>query len=105
MGGCFTLLVKCALFYIAVSKAKNMMTFIDPTFVSIEKAYDFDHDDPVMLGDMPKTMISIMNGEGATPEATVPMDKVSRKYVHIYIDNIFKTYDDAKEETVEILKS
>ena len=88
-----------------MSKAKNMMEFIDPTFVTIEKAYDFDHDDPVMLGEMPKTMISIMNGEGETPDATVPMDKESRKYVHVYIDNIFKTYDDDNEETVEILKS
>ena len=32
------------------------------------------------------------------------MDEESRKYVHVYIDNIFKTYD-GEDETIETISS
>lgn len=69
-----------------------MVTFGEPDFVSIEKNFDFDEDPPVPLKDMPKTMLSILAGEGDAPDKTIPLDLESRKYIHVYIQNIHKVY-------------
>ena len=42
---------------------------------------------------MSKPLFSIIEGTGEDPFKTVKLDEESRKYVHVVLNNVVKTYD------------
>lgn len=62
-----------------------MVFFVDPEVSSIERNYDFENDPEVPVTQMSKPIFSIIKGSGADPMETVPLDKNSRKFIHVSI--------------------
>ena len=72
-----------------------MLGFNDPYVNSLEKGMTFENDnDKVYVIDekVSKPMLGLWEG-GMSPFGAVKLDRESRKYIHVRVNNIVKTYD------------
>ena len=75
---------------------------------SLKESYDIEDDHKAFLTGEKMSLPSIilMKGEGANEDEIMkelPLDKESRKYIHVSLDNIIKTYHpETNEETVTV---
>ena len=72
-----------------------MITFDEPYIRQIKSDLK-NSTEKVQYKDVSKTILEIWEGEGNNPDDlfnTVRLDRNSRKYVHIQVKNMIKTYD------------
>ena len=70
-----------------------MISLVDPKISSLEKGYDVLDDSAVRLVDMSKPILEIWEGTSEDPFKTVELNRDSRRYIHVRLNNKWKTVD------------
>ena len=79
-----------------------MLGLKKPYINSLEKGMTFEEDNEkvfVAQTGVSKPMLGFWDG-GISPFSAVTLDRESRKYIHVRVNNIVKTYDKDGEQTV-----
>jgi hypothetical protein len=89
-GGIFTILVQIFVLQVAVSRSIQMFTYDQPYFHSTENSYETFPEYKTAKQkwvDMVKPLLIIWEGGDDNPTRSVKLDRESRKYIHVRLDN------------------
>ena len=80
-----------------------MVNFIDPGIESLEVT--FENDAGRIYGNQTSlALIEIWQGGNDNPEKTVRLDRDTKRFMHVNLKQITKTYDSNGDERVEVRK-
>jgi len=92
VGGFLTLVIKCYVIYLTFTSGKKMFDYSAPTVIQIEGKLPESKDDvSIKATQLSRTILEIWDGKGDNYDSitqTVPLNRDSRKYVHVNVRNV-----------------
>ena len=87
LGGVGAIAVNMVVSYIAISKGHEMITHQNPEVSSIESSVTQEDNVTLKLNETIQPLFHIWKG-GDNPFDTVELDRESRKYIHVRLNNV-----------------
>ena len=69
-----------------------MVGFSSNNIESLEKGFDMEDHSKVSVYNMSKPLLNIWQGKGDSPKSTVELDRDSKRYINVVVDNVIFTY-------------
>ena len=100
LGGVISILVRLYVLNIAINKSIIMFSYEEPYLSTIERNIEMEEDEhQTFKWADNKAMLNIWEGEGNNPFAKVDLNRDSRRFIHVRLNNVVKEYNAAGVET------
>ena len=100
VGGALSLCIDAMLFYIAYVKFDIMVNRLETLFSSLKQSYTSR--EVTRLVDYSPTFVFYINTGGDDPWDDIPLENDTRKYMHVRVENLHRTFDQdgKKKDTI-----